>query len=122
MNKQESPEVDYDPFKFAMQEDPYDAYEVLRDNHPVYHHSSREFWALSRFEDVQAALRDWTTFSAAGGANLEDLEGVIPPGNFLNYDPPRHNELRAVVQPFFSPRRIALLEDRIPTRKLRASA
>jgi len=113
MSEQEAPDVDYDPFTFAMQEDPYDAYEVLRDHHPVYHHPGRGFWALSRFEDVQAALRDWKTFSATGGANLEDLEGIIPPGNFLDYDPPRHDELRSVVQPFFSPRRIAFLEDRI---------
>jgi cytochrome P450 len=57
-----SPEVPgkvlYDPFAGAIQDDPYPSYAALLERAPVFYNEEREFFALSRFGDVQAAFRD----------------------------------------------------------------
>jgi cytochrome P450 len=50
-------------------DEPYDAYRVLRDELPAYRNEARGFWALSRFEDVQRAAREWRALSSACGVN-----------------------------------------------------
>jgi hypothetical protein len=51
----------------------------------VYHNAVRGFWALSRFEDVRAASRDWRTFSNASGFDLDELGTLVfGPGDFLD--------------------------------------
>ena len=52
----------YDPL---VQDDPYTAYRALRDHCPVYRNDERGFWALSRFDDVQRAAREWRRWSSA---------------------------------------------------------
>jgi len=65
--------VEFDPFSADFFDDPYDTYRALRDHAPVYHSPRYGFWALSRFEDVANAQRDWRTFSSAHGVTLHDL-------------------------------------------------
>jgi cytochrome P450 len=90
---------------------PYDVYRELRDSAPVYGSPEHGFWALSRFDDVLAASRDWGTFSNADGVDLDELGGrVFGPGDFLDMDPPGHDELRAVVKGRFTPKAVASLE------------
>ncbi|MFZ2049947.1 MAG: hypothetical protein WAU69_03305, partial [Solirubrobacteraceae bacterium] len=60
-------DVVYDPLDFESLRDPYPLYRVLRDEFPVYHNAERGIWALTRFEDVQAASRDWETFATVPG-------------------------------------------------------
>jgi cytochrome P450 len=100
----------YDPFSFALHDDPYPVYRALRDESPVHHNPERGFWALSRFQDVQAAARDWQTFSSSAGVDLDGFAGSFGAGNFLELDPPRHDQLRALVQRDFNPKTIARLE------------
>jgi hypothetical protein len=107
----------FDPFDYkTFQPDPWPIYAELREDHPVYHNPQRGFWALSRFEDVQAAARDWQTFSSADGVNLDDIAEVEGPGNFLDMDPPRHDQLRDVVKRWFSPRALRELEPAISAK------
>ncbi len=107
--------VRFDPYSYEHHEDPYPTYRQLRDIAPAYLDPDRGFWALSRHEDVRAALDDWRTFSSAGGITLERRsEGVEP--MLIEMDPPRHTELRALVSRAFTPRRVADLEG--PTRQL----
>ena len=47
-------------------DDPYPTYRRLRDEAPLYRDVERGIWALSRFEDVQAAARDWLAMSMLG--------------------------------------------------------
>jgi cytochrome P450 len=104
----------FDPFDVPTALDPYGIYGELREVAPVYHNPTRAFWALSRFEDVRAASRDWTTFSNADGVDLDELgRRVFGPGDFLDMDPPGHDELRAVVRGRFTPKAIAALEPTI---------
>jgi cytochrome P450 len=101
----------FDPFDFRFHEDPYPVYERLREEHPVYHNPERNLWALSRFEDVQAALRDPETFSSTPSVSVDaghEQQKFLPAsGNFVDLDPPRHDELRATIRDFFSPRAVA---------------
>ncbi|KEA65827.1 hypothetical protein BA37_04073, partial [Mycobacterium tuberculosis NRITLD18] len=58
------PDLRYDPFDPAVQDDPYPVYEQLRSTRPVYWCAPRDCWVLSRHEDVSAALQDPSTFSS----------------------------------------------------------
>lgn len=117
-------QLHYDPFVFSVIDDPYPYYRELRNNFPVYHNEERGFWAISRFEDVQTAARDWAALSSTPSVDL-DLLGlkIFGPGNFLDMDPPRHDELRDTVRKRFTPKGVKTLEGRIrvKTRELVAS-
>lgn len=92
-------DVRYDPLDLAA--DPYPAYRELRGTAPVYAGVTHgvPFWALTRFDDVQAAARDWETFSSAGGNDLDDT-GLLfgAEGELTSADPPLHTRLRAAVK------------------------
>lgn len=105
----------YDPFDATTHDDPYPTFERLRNDHPVYHNPRLAFWALSRFKDVQAAARDWESFTSREGVNLDETTDLLGLGDFVNMDPPRHDVLRSVVHDWFTPRNIRALEDRIQT-------
>jgi cytochrome P450 len=106
----------YDPFVHAMVEDPYPIYRELRREHPVYHNEERQFWALSRFADVQEAARNWRSFTSTGGSDIDIDPDFFGPGDFINSDPPRHSRMRGVVKEFFSARRLRALEPLIGAR------
>src|SRR4051812_50104496 len=86
----------------------------MRDEAPVYHSERWNWWALTRFADVRAAVTDSDTFRSFEGMDIDDsaLEQA-PPGSLPNMDNPRHDEIRRIVQPYFLPRRGAELEDGI---------
>jgi cytochrome P450 len=95
----------YDPFSEEMHRDPYPTYKWLRDHAPVYYNAERGLWAVSRHDDVIEVTRDWERFSNAEGADTDNLSlGIPAPGNFLDTDPPVHDELRAVVHKPFMPK------------------
>ena len=47
-----------------VQSDPYEFYRVLQDKCPVYKIPERGFFLISRYDDLDAALRDYGTFSS----------------------------------------------------------
>src|SRR4029450_7762706 len=57
----------YDPFDYAVQEDPYPVFAWMREHAPLYRNEKRDFWALSRYADVSAALRDPARYSSRNG-------------------------------------------------------
>lgn len=109
------------PFSYAFHEDPYPTYRRLRDDAPVYRNETLDFWALSRYQDVVDASRDWATYSSAEGTTLERLDPRL--GEYLPMmifmDPPRQTRLRALVSKVFTPRRVAALEPFIRERTRR---
>jgi cytochrome P450 len=107
--------VRFDPYSYAHHEDPYPTYRRLRDEAPAYLDDERGFWALSRHDDVRAAIDDWGTYSSSGGITLERGPGSVEP-MLIEMDPTRHTELRSLVSRAFTPRRVADLEG--PTRAL----
>jgi len=98
------------------QGDPYAVWKWLREHDPVHWHPPAMlpgFWALTKYDDVRAVYRDPATFSSAGGILLRPENHGDDPGGGRTMaltDPPRHRQLRALVDDWFSPRNIRLLE------------
>ena len=76
-----------------------------------------DFYALSRYADVNKALVDHDTFSSARGIILELIKAnlEIPPGLLILEDPPIHDIHRKLLSRMFTPRKIAALEPRSAT-------
>jgi cytochrome P450 len=104
--------VDYDPSSYAIQAHPFGVYKRLRNEAPLYRNERLGFWALSRFDDVHAALADPATYSSAEGVQLESSAANLglQAEMMLNMDPPKHTQMRALVSRAFTPKRIAALE------------
>jgi cytochrome P450 len=108
-------EIYYDPYDFEIDCDPHPVWRRMREEAPLYRNDRYDFWALSRFEDVEAGLVDWRTYSSARGSVLEMIKAGIevPPGIVLFEDPPIHDVHRNILARMFTPRRIAALEPQI---------
>lgn len=108
--------VEFNPYAYAIHEDPYPVYRRLRDEAPLYRNEELGFWALSRHADVLAAFKDTEGFSNRHGVSLDAdafHEGADTTMSFLAMDPPRHTRMRALVSRGFTPRRVSALEPRI---------
>lgn len=103
----------YDPFDFAIDDDPYPVWKRMRAEAPLYYNDRYNFYALSRFDDVAAALPDWGTFRSGRGTTadilFQNLE--VPPGILLFEDPPLHDLHRKLLSKVFTPRRMLAVED-----------
>ncbi len=102
--------------------DPYPLYARMRREHPVYR-SSGGVWYLTRYADVDAALRDprlskdqarmrrWSArhTGAEDVARLRERFGRSMP----HADPPDHTRLRTLVSKMFAARRMRDLRPRI---------
>ena len=108
-------ETYWDPYDTELDSAPYDVWRRMRDEQPVYRNDTYDFWAFSRFADVEAAHKDPATFSSAHGTVLEVMSGgdMASTGMMIFLDPPDHTVLRALVSRAFTPRRVTILEDRI---------
>lgn len=108
-------QVSYDPYNVEIDADPYPTYRRLRDESPLYYNERFDFWALSRFTDVDDALRDIDNLSSAKGDILEVVkaEPVMPAGVFINEDPPLHTMHRLLVSRAFTPRKMKAIEDQV---------
>jgi cytochrome P450 len=107
--------VYYDPWDFDLNIDPYPMFKRLRDDAPLYYNEPHDFYALSRFDDVNRALVDHQTFSSAKGVVLEILKSgmEIPPGTLIFEDPPIHDIHRNLLSRAFIPRKISALEPKV---------
>lgn len=94
--------LDFDPFDAAVIRDPYPWYARLREEAPLHHVASRNYWVLTRYADVREAFRDHETFSSAHGNSPEP--GFQP--GLIASDPPKHTRLRRIVQAVFTRRAI----------------
>jgi cytochrome P450 len=103
----------YDPVSEQAHVDPYPVYAELRDNHPLYYVAEHDVWALSRYVDIKAGLRDWETFSSAQGVELGTYVQFFGPGSIQELDPPHHDVLRKVLAPRFMNKAIKSYEPMI---------
>ena len=105
----------YDPYDFEIDSDPYPLWGRMRDEAPLYYNDRYDFYALSRYDDVDKAMLDWQTYSSAKGSILEliraDVE--IPSGVILFEDPPVHHLHRGLLSRVFTPRKMGALESQI---------
>ncbi|MGD9890652.1 MAG: cytochrome P450 [Dehalococcoidia bacterium] len=99
----------FHPLSAEFKQDPYPSYAWLRREQPVYHDEQTGWWALSRYADVSAALRNHSDFSSAQGIG----SGRDDSRMLISTDPPDHTLLRSLVSKAFTPRMVADLEPRI---------
>jgi cytochrome P450 len=105
--------VQWDPFSWEAQHEPYPIYRRLRDESPVYYNTELDFWALTRYADVLKAHLDPTTFLSSHGVTLDGIEMGLPDGPLIVKDPPEHTVHRKIVSRVFTARRIGQLEPTI---------
>ena len=98
--------------------EPFEWYRTMRDDAPVRYDPSRRTWDVFRYDDVKRVLDDDETFSV----DLRQATTYEPPERpeeelifetMLFQDPPRHGQLRGVVEDAFRPSELADLEPRI---------
>ena len=108
------PDLSWDPFDLEIDADPYPVLKRLRDEAPAYRNEQYNFYALSRFADVEPAHRDTKTFLSGHGTVLEIMQQEpLSTGQLMFLDPPDHTRLRALVSRSFTARRVSQLEDGI---------
>jgi len=108
-------DVYFDPYDVELNANPYPVFRRLREEHPLYYNAQHDFYALSRFSDVNKALVDHEAFSSARGAIVELIKAniEIPPGTVIFEDPPIHDVHRKLLARMFTPRKINALEPKI---------
>ena len=108
-------DIYYDPYDFEIDSDPYPVWKRLRDEQPLYYNERYDFYALSRFEDVDRCSLDWETYLSSKGTVLELIKSgmEIPPGSIIFEDPPAHHLHRRLLARVFTPRNINALEPKV---------
>ncbi len=104
----------WDPLDEKYKVDPHPIWRRLRDEAPLYYNDHLDFYAVSRFADVDAFSRDPQTFCSSHGTVMEMI-GPEPTSMeiMIFMDPPDHTRYRRLVSKAFTPRRMALLEQDI---------
>jgi cytochrome P450 len=108
-------EIYYDPFDTTIDADPYPLWRRMRDEMPLYRNERYDFWALSRFDDVEKLLLDWNTYRSGRGSVLEIIQAniAIPPGMILFEDPPVHDVHRGLLSRVFTPKKMNAIEPKV---------
>ncbi|MCM3023952.1 cytochrome P450 [Heyndrickxia ginsengihumi] len=85
---------------------PFPIYEEFRKHSPVRYDQERNCWDIFLYEDVDYVLKHYELFSS-------EQQRLIRRDNMLRIDPPRHKQLRDLVNKGFTPRAIKELAPRI---------
>ena len=93
--------------------DPYPTYKTLRDLAGAVWITRSEAFAVSRFDDVRGALRNWQLFSSSRGVGMNEPINERIAGNTLSSDPPRHEQLRQILARPLSPAAMRALTDQV---------
>jgi cytochrome P450 len=101
------PKVKFNPVAQEYFDNPYDVYQRMRDDAPLYYDEQEDFYALTRHEDVAAAFKDHESFSSARGCDLSMVRtGEVPQPSIIFMDPPDHRHMRSLLNKAFTPRAI----------------
>jgi cytochrome P450 len=108
-------DIYYDPFDIEIDKDPHPLWRRMRDEVPLYYNDRHDFYALSRFDDVEPALVDWDTYRSGRGSTLEIIKANIelPSGIILMEDPPVHDVHRGLLSRVFTPKKMNALEPKV---------
>jgi cytochrome P450 len=115
----------YTPYLDEVLEDPYPAYQRLRDEAPAYFIEEYGCWFVSRFKDIWECEMDRKSFTVTDGllptqlavpleqqAEFRALSSEMAFGSSIStIDPPKHTPLRSSVSDLFKPGAAAALED-----------
>ena len=117
--------MDFAPAELDFIADPYPAYAQLREREPVRFDEATDHWLISRYEDVNALLRDrrfGRTYrhlaSHAEMGHQDPPEWHAPFWDLINagildMEPPDHTRVRRLVSKAFTPRFVEGLRPRV---------
>lgn len=111
----------WDPVFHMQSPELFGIYQRMRDEFPVFHNTERDIWALTRYDDVIAALHDTHRFSSGMGVNVASPPSAGSPMiSIISMDDPRHSQLRRLVVKAFTARQIGGFEPKVraATRQL----
>lgn len=105
---------------------PFPFYRALREQRPVYYDAKLDVYLVTRYDDVEAVLRDPEIFSLEHGYQDRYANGFVDElaeimnrdgGGFIRdiiaCDPPAHTRLRRLLDKAFTAHRVKTLEPRI---------
>ncbi|GEC91518.1 cytochrome P450 [Brevibacillus brevis] len=87
---------------------PFSWYEDMRKNNPVSFNSQADMWNVFSYEDVKRVLEDKEYFSSVMPAKKSPFQGSI-----IRMDPPKHTQIRSIVNRSFTPKVLKNWEPRI---------
>lgn len=112
----------YDPLGPGMLANPYGVLAAARSEMPVFQHPGSGMWTLLRYHDIKQAFSDPGTYSSKHMVRVwpvpEETRPFLPDGHPMEgapvtTDPPRHTQIRRLVQKAFTPKVVADREDSI---------
>ncbi len=109
------PPIYYDPFDIEIDKNPHAVWRRMRDEAPLWFNEKHNFYAVSRYDDVDQCIVDWDTYRSGKGSTLEFIQAGVemPPGLILMEDPPIHDLHRGLLARVFTPRRMNALEGKV---------
>ena len=102
-----APKIDFLDVHFYL--DPYPAYTWLRRHAPVYWHEENHLWSVTLHEDLIFVSTHPDIFCSGEGYR----PGMGADPSLISLDPPRHTQLRRLINKGFTPRMVAQMESHI---------
>jgi len=113
--------ADFDFFAPEVIESPFEFYQVLREQAPVYLLPGTNIYMLSRLDDIRQAAKDTATFSSDFSFLLKGPEpspeaaeiykdAYESVDTLLTMDPPRHKVYRSLINKVFSAKRVEKMQ------------
>ena len=87
-------------------DDPYSHYKQWREQYPIWRDEKTNAWVLSRHDDVRTVLKNSVDYSSAA----MKTEMLLP---VITDDPPRHTQLRGIVNKAFTSRMLKQIESNV---------
>ncbi len=112
-------DIYYDPYDFEIDANPYPLWKRMREEAPLYYNEKHDFFAVTRFDDVERGLKDWDTYRSGRGSVLEFIKANLetgfemPSGVILMEDPPIHDLHRGLLSRVFTPKKMNALEPKV---------
>jgi cytochrome P450 len=113
----------FDPLDPSQAEVRYDFWAEARERAPVFHSPKYDVWFITRYEDVEVAMRDHKHFSTRSVFDParpwpDEVKAILAEGYSQHYllsnnDPPEHTPLKRAVSKAFSRSQTRELEDRV---------
>src|SRR3979411_457422 len=108
-----TPTSPLDPYTDAALLNPWPLYGELRELGPVVWLEKYGMFALTGYDVVVKALRDWEAFASSFGVMMNDDMNQVLRGNTLCSDGDAHNRLRRVVMRPLTPVALKSLKDEV---------
>jgi cytochrome P450 len=115
MATQVIPSSDVDLFSDEVMEDPFPAYRELRDAGPIVYLEALDAYALMRYDDVRAAVKNWKEFTSIHGTSFNEKMNahIVGAATVLTLEPPDHGRLQSAILERFKPSSVRELSEQV---------